>query len=221
MFTKSSFAFWARERGTTLPTLDLWCFCTYPGVGKKFQPKKRFKGRNGHFSKNTCAGEERSLPWHVSSAVIIFSRHLKTAWKGETFKEHSPLLLKKHTKRCMWALRKHRSHWVWRLRNIKSSLQSKIKKQQQITKTNETAEPVPGPSNNPFHPQYPCQIKETMKMIESGGTFLWILGNREDNYYLEENKVSEHNQGQPLPRILVIKGQSYKLKMVPLTQYNL
>lgn len=54
-------------------------------------------------------------------------------------------------------------------------------------------------------------------MIESSGTFLWILGKREDNCCLEENQVSDHIQGQPLLRILFIKGQSYKLKMVPLT----
>lgn len=48
MFPKSHSAFWARERVITLLTLDLQFFCTYPGVGKKIQPTKRFKGRNGH-----------------------------------------------------------------------------------------------------------------------------------------------------------------------------
>lgn len=167
-------------------------------------------------AKNTCAGEDRSIPWHVSSDVIISSGDLKTTWKGETFKEHSPLLLNKDTKRCTWALRKQRSHWAQRLRNIKSSLHWKIKKHQQTTKTNEPAEPVLGPSHNPFHSQYACQIKGTLKTIESGGTFLWILGNREDSCCLEENQDSHHNQGQPFLRILFIKGQSYKLKMVPL-----
>lgn len=167
--------------------------------------------------KNTCAGEDRSLPWHVSSAVVISSGYLKTTWKGKTFREHSPLLLKKDTKKCMWALRKQRSHWAQRLRNVKSSLHWEIKKHQQTTKTNEPAEPALGPSHYPFHSQCACQIKGTLKMIEYGGTFLWILGNRDDSCCLEKNQVSDHNQGQPLLRILVINGQSYKLKMVPLT----
>lgn len=202
-----------------MPTLDLQCFCTYPGVEKKFQAKKRFKEGNGHFGQEHLRWRrlESSLARKLSCRHFLWVFADNVEREGKTFREHSPLLLKKDTEKCMWALRKQRSQWAQRLRNVKSSLHWKIKKHQQITKTNEPAEPALGPSHYPFHSQCACQIKGTLKMIENGGTFPWILGNRDDSCCLEKNRVSDHNQGQPLLRILVINGQSYKLKMVPLT----
>lgn len=145
--------------------------------------------------------EETGLLWHASSAVIS-SWYLETMWNWWILKEHRPLLLKKNMKRYMWTLRKHSPTG---LRNSETSRAVSIQKsrnsdrlQTQIQQQNQ----VSCPSNNPFH----CQIKGTMKTMETGGTFPCILGTREDYCCLQENQGPDHKHGQLLLQMLVIKG---------------